>query len=549
MIKNKIIHYSIFLLFLLIGTYLRANDGAYFASGNHLIPIEENSIRVKKEILDIVRKGEFIYVKVDYTFYNPRKAKRLLVGFEAPSPDGDVDGTPVDGGHPYIHDFKVIMNGKRLKYKKAIVTEENYFKNGKIEAKTFSEVIDDEFNENFPEFYYVYYFNAYFKKGKNKITHTYKFNTSGGIAYDYNFDYILTSVNRWANKQVDDFTLNINMGDSTQFDIQNTFCESKDWNVENGRRIDNYKGLAEGNSTGFVINTGGISFKKKNFSPNGDLFLESLNDFVLPDCTFFDSEKCRLRSDIQKFDTTFNVPIKSVDEKSFRILKNLPFAQKGYIFKTKFIQDYYLRQIWYCPNPYYKIQELSDVEKEWQTEVIKNKWKLNFHEIAYLRLTEMLEALQEGNKEKLLQFFDFPMKTDPNYEFYQPFFPFIPSAKFQKFISEGNRVMTKKDFLELAEIKFTDRCDNLYNMLEALDLTVIKSGKKADNYPEFPEYIGDECFQNYTIFVYPENISFYPGVIDGRKGNPKEKCQACDFMFIFKIVGNKIIFQEATGAG
>ncbi len=541
----------IFVICLLVSTISKGNDGAYYASGNHLIPIEECDISVKKEILNIVKKEDFIYVTVDYTFYNPVKEKTIIVGFEAPSPNGDVNGTPVNGGHPYMYDFKVIMNGEQLDYKKAIVLGDNYFKDGKVNSLKVSEVINEDFDSNYAGFYYVYHFKAKFKKGENKVIHTYKFKVSGGIAANYDFDYILTAANRWANKQIDDFTLYINMGDDTYFDIENTFCESKDWTVENGRKYDAYMRWVDAHCTSFVIDTGGVTLKKQNFSPKGELSLTSLKEWVWMDgpIDVFDSENSYLLSEIEVFDNKFVLPTKSIDEKSFKILRNLPFAIKGYVFKTKFIQDYYLRQPWYHPNPNYKIEKLSGVELEWYNEVLKNKWTLNFHEIAYLRLVKMLEALQEGNKEKLLQFFDFPMKIDPNYEFYQPFFPFIPSAKFQQFINSGNRVMTKKDFLELAEIKLTDRCDNLYNMLEALDLTVVKNEKIVKNYPKFPEHIGNECFQNYTIFVNHEDISLYPGVIDGREGKQKEKCQACDFMFIFEIVGNKIIFKEATGAG
>lgn len=35
------------------------------------------------------------------------------------------------------------------------------------------------------------------------------------------------------------------------------------------------------------------------------------------------------------------------DEKSYKILRNLPYARRGYVFKTDYIQDYYDNQIWY----------------------------------------------------------------------------------------------------------------------------------------------------------------------------------------------------------
>ena len=48
-----------------------ANDGAFYASGNHLIPITETDIRVQKEILTLNRVGDSIQVNVYYEFFNP----------------------------------------------------------------------------------------------------------------------------------------------------------------------------------------------------------------------------------------------------------------------------------------------------------------------------------------------------------------------------------------------------------------------------------------------------------------------------------------------
>ncbi|WP_205966472.1 hypothetical protein, partial [Parapedobacter sp. SGR-10] len=88
-----------------------ANDGAYFALGNQLIPIQETDISVQKEILHLKKiNNQFIEVSVYYEFFNPKEAKELIVGFEAISPEGDVDGSPKNGQHPYMYDFTVSMN-------------------------------------------------------------------------------------------------------------------------------------------------------------------------------------------------------------------------------------------------------------------------------------------------------------------------------------------------------------------------------------------------------------------------------------------------------
>lgn len=391
--KNKVLAFLI-----LIATSLFANDGAYYASGNQLIPIEETDICITKEVLSIIRKKEltpidgydveYIYVTVDYTFFNQAKnEKEILVGFEAPSPVGDVDGYPVNGRHPYISDFNVMMNGTSLNHQTAIVNEEVYFINNKIDAKTEEEVIGSDFNANEADFYYVYHFKAKFKPGLNKIVHTYKFTLSTSVMERYNFEYILTAANRWANHQIDDFTLNIEMGDSESFYVYNTFFDEKDkWIITEGRKMNTINNDNQKIVSQFITYSGSISYKKKNFKPKGELALYALQEFPrLNNIESFNYKNhdtppnvvmASTASAVYDFDSLIFFTARSVDENSFKILRNLPFAIKGYVFKTKMIQDYYLTQKWYIPKPEYisDIENLSKEEKEWIKEVKFNKW-------------------------------------------------------------------------------------------------------------------------------------------------------------------------------
>jgi len=96
------------ILLILSGYSVFANDGAFFAKGNQLIPINETDITVKKEILTLKKiRNQFIEVTVYYEFFNPKEDKKITVGFEAFSPNGDVDGAPKNGKHPYMRDFTV----------------------------------------------------------------------------------------------------------------------------------------------------------------------------------------------------------------------------------------------------------------------------------------------------------------------------------------------------------------------------------------------------------------------------------------------------------
>jgi hypothetical protein len=55
-----------------------------------------------------------------------------------------------------------------------------------------------------------------------------------------------------------------------------------------------------------------------------------------------------------------------------KILKNLPFARRGYIFQNADLKKFYEKQEWYIPNPNYEPNTdlLTETEKQWL-----NKWK------------------------------------------------------------------------------------------------------------------------------------------------------------------------------
>ena len=361
---------------LLVTQATRANDGAYFASGNHLIPIVETEISVNKEILEIKRQSEdFVQVNVDYEFFNPGSTRTILVGFEAPSPHGDVDGTPVNGHHPYIKDFTVNLNDVDLPFTASIVTDDRYYQNGKVQAKEESEVIDGGFDPNSPDFYFVYHFDARFKHGINKLRHQYTFRLSGSVDIKYDFNYILTGALRWSNQQIDDFTLNIDLGQFQDFRIANSFfASSSDWSGLGAVKI--LPAVArvghpeDGGTTRFYVRSGAVSFKKRNFRPAGELNLFAPFPRRDMDAGSFDHTRVELPFALADVDGLWS----STDKVSFEILRNLPYARRGCVFRTPAIQDYYARMDWYVPDPSYEpwLEKLTEREKGWLKAVKEN---------------------------------------------------------------------------------------------------------------------------------------------------------------------------------
>jgi hypothetical protein len=355
-----------------------ANDGAYYLSGNQLIPIQETDISIKKEILLVKRiNATHVQVTVSYLFDNPSAEKNLLVGFEAASPAGDADWRPKNGQHPYMNNFTVTMNGIPLKHTPSIVLDSNYYTSGQIQAATEQEILKEFSDSDFASFYYVYHFNALFKKGLNSIQHTYNFLLSGSVMEYYAFNYILTAANRWANNGIDDFTLIIDMGDFQDFLIEkNFFNQPADW-LMNGKVINTAKDDQPSydlypHSAHFFTHYGPIIFSQKNFHPTGELNLYAIRDYNLMDVTVFDATKHQLPYNLDAVSEL----VKSADELSFKILRNLPYVRRGFVFKTPEIQAYYEKQKWYSPIPSYVSTEndLTEQETKWVAQVNANKF-------------------------------------------------------------------------------------------------------------------------------------------------------------------------------
>jgi hypothetical protein len=355
-----------------------ANDGAYYLSGNQLIPIQETDISIKKEILIVKRiNADHVQVTVSYLFDNPTAEKNLLVGFEAASPAGDVNWRPKNGEHPYMSNFSVILNATPLKYTPSIVLDSNYYTSGQIQSASEQEILKKFANVGDPSFYYVYHFNAAFKKGLNTIQHTYNFRLSNSVEEHYAFEYILTAANRWANKGIDDFTLIIDMGEFQDFLIEKQFfTDNASW-LMNGKIVDFVRGnelsyRSFPYASNFFTHYGPIVFSQKNFHPKGELNLYSIRDYNLMNVTVFDATKHQLPYNLDAVSEL----AKSANELSFKILRNLPYARRGFVFKTPEIQAYYEKQKWYNPIPSYISTEndLTEQEINWLTQVNANKF-------------------------------------------------------------------------------------------------------------------------------------------------------------------------------
>ncbi len=358
--------FILIMLLLLGSSFAFANDGAFYAKGNHLIPINETDISVKKEILTLKKiRNQFIEVTVYYEFFNPKEEKKITVGFEAFSPGGDVDGAPKNGHHPYMRDFTVELNHTILPYEVAYVKDSMYNQKGKIKAIDLEGLTGNK-EGNAVDFYYVYHFETNFKKGLNIIKHTYNYDLSGSIDYNYDMEYVLTAANRWSNKQIDDFSLIIDNGEFESFSIDKTFFTNADeWLINGIGKCENITGhknsFIDKDALKFHIQKGNLIFQKKNFKPAGELFLYAQNYIGIDGLNYIPFSYYQ--------DEHINNPQNDFEKK---VLKNLPFARRGYVFQNKELNTFFQKMDWYLPNINYipDPEILSEGEKAWM-----EKWK------------------------------------------------------------------------------------------------------------------------------------------------------------------------------
>jgi hypothetical protein len=373
------------LILLLLPFFSHANDGAFRVTGNQLIPMYETDISIKKEILSIHRiNATQAQIEVYYEFFNPKLPKAIEVGFEADSPSGDVDKTPDrDGQHPYISGFTVNLNNSAVPFRVSIVHDSLYYRNGKYKSITVASALKESADADEVDFLYVYHFNAVFKQGLNIIRHTYIVDLSNSVDEVYRLDYVLTAAKRWANRQIDDFTLRIDMGEFQDLCIDNDFFAStSEWNTDSTIKSMPVK---EGNNgeqqavrSEFFIRKGTLVFTKKNFRPAGELYLRSFSDYHYKiglkdssgEVTYpetFDSKRDKLPFSID----LQGAILPPADEVSKKILRNLPFARRGYVFKSPGLTAYYKKLEWYVPDPAYTpvMNELTKKEQEWLVKI------------------------------------------------------------------------------------------------------------------------------------------------------------------------------------
>lgn len=233
---------------LLTTLFGKASNMDFYTSGNFFVPIHDTDISLKKAILTIdLADGEFVETNVYYELYNLDVSKNISIKFEAKKSDK----MPLDITQG-IKDFKLTVNGDIQDIKSSVDT------------------------------CYTYYANVQLIKGKNILRNTFKYRVKKNGDFDFSAPFNLCTLNCWANRQADDFTLRI-IGGSNYYIADEAFRgtpyshEKYKYNFWRFKAIDEkyYALYSSGRSDTLV-------WHKTNFSPNDDMAIlssiSSVND-------------------------------------------------------------------------------------------------------------------------------------------------------------------------------------------------------------------------------------------------------------------------------
>ncbi len=368
---------------------LRANDGVFMVNGNQLTPMTETDVAITKEVLTITLcDDDTARIDVLYEMDNRGEAKTVNVGFVAEAPYNSSEKAFDAGHHPYINAFTVNMNGQSQSVN-CYVMAYNYGKPldftpvdmrqwmGYTEAEKAgreyvgSEVLCSVVGDSVLSYAYAYCFKADFKSGHNVIHHTYKYVMSNSVYSLYEIPYTLTPAMRWANHQIDDFTLRIRVENTAKhFAIDRRAFADGEFVVTEGvgkhrtspMPFDSIK------CEEVALRDGVIEWHCKNYTTENDMMIYSA-DYLLRDRTddvhsvgaFYDRRVGDRLVWLSDNDTT------AFDGNAIkRIRRNLPYAHRGYVFRDKRLNDYFNKLFWYMPNPEWKASTDGFTEAEWE---------------------------------------------------------------------------------------------------------------------------------------------------------------------------------------
>lgn len=362
------------ILIFILTLSVHGNDGAYLMRGGVIYPAKESKISLDKEVLSFNVNSNSCHVDILFEFNNPETIERkLMIGFQSPTATGDVDEKLANTNQ--ITDFKIMVDGQLLPYKlKATQCED-------CELKDPGEFRFSQGRQGV----FVYLFEVTFKPGLNQINHSYSFPASSDVETDQIYNYILTTGAKWAGGKIKDLTVNFNFGQNKYFYVKDIFGKKATWSVIGSGKVTNEQFINHENDTIKMVRilSGSLQIEVKDLQPQKNIEFGIINDnsfsiystseySSLP--TIPESNKIFHALKHQTLDVSF-LEEGNLTKEELKILRNTIYAQYGYVFKDKEIQDYFSKFAWYIPNPNLAIEQiiLTKEEKKFIDEILKRE--------------------------------------------------------------------------------------------------------------------------------------------------------------------------------
>ncbi len=319
--------FLLFLIFSSIFSMAWSDDSFFGGMGDTVFPSNATKVRMVSENVNIKfvknedSDDEFNSIKLfatcDFEFINPGNDAVITMGFPAePYEDYDpeTDTAKPDLSNLLIQDFTVYVDGQKMPYELK-----------KLSGKKRVPGIDID---------YAYLWKVRLPQNKIvKLHHTYDFGNSGddsGVSF---VTYILKTGALW-DGLMDKAQITIDLGVPVEADDLKIIPKD------------------------YVYKDGLISWSYVNFKPTEDIRVE-----ITPE----GKKLIDLKQNIESYKT------KTLSE--LRILRNTVYAAHGKEFKSKDLNDYFLKQNWYVPNPNYTDDLLTpdQIERVKMIEALENE--------------------------------------------------------------------------------------------------------------------------------------------------------------------------------
>lgn len=360
---------ALFILSILFFGPSVANDGAYLSSGGIISPMKETRIAMTKEFLAFTVRDKIAKVEVLFEFMNPDAEERtLLVGFQAPAAGGDVPDEVSSVSQ--IKDFRIQYEGRLLPYTLKVADCED------------CPLLDpsERFFTQSQTGIFVYLFELTFKPGLNNVQHSYEFPASNDVYTDQKYNYILRTGSKWADSSIGEFTLQVDMGSNQYFYVSDVFGANANWSIIGtgkiaGEQFEDYRSGDQQFSRMVRTLSGKLIVTVRNLRPDNDIafgVIGPTHDIYLSPIGHNERLTVAMMqgsTDLSSFQT------EPLTKEDLRVLRNTIYAQHGYRFADKDLQELFSQFDWYIPDPNLRMDQiqLSDAEQRFIGEIMRKE--------------------------------------------------------------------------------------------------------------------------------------------------------------------------------